>query len=715
MKFADPIWLIAGGAILLVLFGLYYRFDLRQRAALAEFASRHLLDKLTASFSPGRRRLKRALFATAIAFICIALARPQLGYHWEEQKQRGIDILFAIDTSKSMLTQDVTPDRLTRAKLAIIDLVDKLQGDRVGLIAFAGDAFLQAPLTLDYDAFHETLDAIDTSTIPRGGTDISSAINEAQVALGKESKNRKILVLVTDGEDLEARGIDAAKSAANDGLVIYTIGVGTPAGGLIPVPGANGGTDFVKDQSGQYVKSHLDESTLQQIARVTGGLYEPLGQHGEGLQAVYDQALAKLPKQDLSSRSQRVYDERFQWPLSVGILCLLASMLIGTRKRDRQTADRSQKQKAARTAPATVSVLALLGIVSQAHASPQSAEQAYKQGDYPTAEKQYEEAAAQHPDTAPLQFDLGAAAYKSGEYDTALPAFEKALDTDQLGVQQQAYYDMGNTQYRIGQKTEQSSPQDTIKAWQNAIQAYNAALKLKPDDADAKFNRDLVQKKLDQLQKQQPQNQQKQDQQQQNQNQNQDQQNQQNQQNQQQQSGSQPQNQQNNQSGQQNQNQNQSQGGQDSQANNQQNQNQSGSQQQQAQNGNPQNQNGQQGQQGQQSGQQQTAGNQNQNQSGQDQQQGNNGDQNSQQLAQNGMKPAGPRGATIPDKDDKDSGKSQSGENAAAAADKPGEMSAQEAKDLLDSLKNGEHVLSATADARNNANHSPDEQVLKDW
>ena len=177
MKFAEPIWLIAGLVVIGAMVWLYRRFDRRQRAALAEFASSHLLAKLTASFSPGRRTVKRALFVAALAFTFLALARPQLGYHWEEEKQRGIDILFAIDTSKSMLTQDVSPDRLTRAKLAIIDLVKKLDGDRVGLIAFAGDAFLQAPLTLDYDAFLESLDAIDTGTIPRGGTDVASAIH----------------------------------------------------------------------------------------------------------------------------------------------------------------------------------------------------------------------------------------------------------------------------------------------------------------------------------------------------------------------------------------------------------------------------------------------------------------------------------------------------------------------------------------------------------
>jgi Ca-activated chloride channel family protein len=695
MKFAEPIGLLLGLAVIAVLLGCYRRFDARQRAALAEFASSHLLDRLTASFSPGRRRLKRALFVLAIAFAFLALARPQWGFHWEEQKRQGIDILFAVDTSKSMLTQDVTPDRLTRARLAITDLVNKLDGDRVGLIAFAGDAFLQAPLTLDYNAFLESLDAVDTSVIPRGGTDIASAIREAQAAFGAGTKNRKILVLVTDGEDLEAKGIDAARAAARDGLTIYTIGVGSPSGGLIPITNGSGGTDFVKDASGQFVKSRLDESTLKQIAQVTGGLYEPLGQQGQGLQTLYHQALALLPKQNLASRTQKVYDERFQWPLAIGLACLLISMLIGTRRRRGRTPVRPQKGL---RAASTVGVFALMAMASSAQASPQSAEQAYKKGDFAVAEKQYEKAADQHPEAAPLQFNWGAAAYKSGEYDKALPAFQKALNTDRMDVQQQAYYDTGNTQYRLGQKTEKSAPQETIKTWQGAVQSYDAALKLKADDADARFNRDFVQKKLDQLQKQQ-----KQDQQNQKQDQKQDQKNQQSQQ----QPGSQ-QNQQNNQANQQKPN--QPQGGQASQAD----PKQSGSQQSQAQNGNRQNQNGPQGQpkDGSSSGQQQTAGSQDQKSpaNGQDEQQGKSGNGNSQ-LAQNNAKPVGPRGPTIPDKNPS----KQPPEGDEAETGTPGEMTAQEAKDLLNSLKNGEHALPVTADARNGANHPQDEQPLKDW
>ena len=504
MKFAEPSWLIAGLAIMALLLLLYRRFDRRQRAALAEFASSHLVAKLTSSFSPGRRRFKRALFMAAIAFTCVALARPQWGYHWIDEKERGIDILFAIDTSKSMLTQDVTPDRLTRAKLAITDFVRKLDGDRVGLIAFAGEAFLQAPLTLDYDAFQDTLDSIDVNTIPRGGTDISSAIEEAQAAFGKSQQNKKILVLITDGEDLEGSSVDTARAAAKDGLVIYTVGVGTASGGLIPVPNPNGGTDFVKDASGEYVKSHLDENTLTQIAGATGGIYEPLGQQGQGLGVIYDKALASMPKHELSSRRAKVYEERYEWPLAAGLVCLIASIMIGTRRRD---ADKGKPAFAGRAATAAAAILALMAIPTLARASAQSAESAYKKGDYTKAQSQYEEVAAQHPDVGPLQYDLGAASYKTGDFDTALPAFQKALGSDDIGVQQQAYYNMGNTQYRLGQKTEKSSPQDTIKQWQSAVQSYDAALKLKPDDADAKFNRDFVEKKLEKLQKQNPQKQ----------------------------------------------------------------------------------------------------------------------------------------------------------------------------------------------------------------
>jgi len=515
MNFAEPLWLIVGLAACTFLLLRYRRFDRQQRAALTTFVSPHLLDQLTRSVSAGRRTLKHALVIAGVACTFVALARPQAGYRWEETHRKGIDILFAVDTSKSMLTQDVKPDRLTRAKMAVNDLVDKLDGDDVGLIAFAGEAFLQSPMTVDYDAFRESLNALDTSVIPRGGTDIASAIGEAQAAFRTEDNHDRILVLVTDGEDLEGNAVTAAEAAAKDGVKIFTVGVGTTAGELIPVPTENGGTEFVKDASGQFVKSRLDEPMLKKIAAVTGGMYEPLGQRGEGLTAIYSQGLAPFQRHDLASRQHRVYLEQFLWPLLVALCCFLAEFLIGTSKRRPRAAEAPMSRNAMRfaqrrptlvvpTATAAL-VLALLVCPGFVKASPQSAEEAYQKGDYAAAAQQYQAAAVKSPTNAELDFNIGSAAYKAAMFDKAAEAFQKSLATDQVNLQQNTYYNLGNTQYRQGQQTEKTNPQQTISTWQQAIQSYDAALQLKPDDADSRYNRDLVKKKLEKQQQQQQQ------------------------------------------------------------------------------------------------------------------------------------------------------------------------------------------------------------------
>jgi len=214
MKFAQPLWLVAGLIACAALVWRYRRFDAQQRNELAKFASASLIAQLTASVSPARRQFKRVLVIAGVACVAIALARPLVGFRWEETKRKGLDVMIAVDTSKSMLAQDVKPDRLTRAKMAVEDLLGKMDGDRVGLVAFAGSSFLQCPLTLDYDAFHQSLDALDTKIIPRGGTDIAAAIHETEAALEGNGNNERILVLLTDGEDLEGSALDAARAAA---------------------------------------------------------------------------------------------------------------------------------------------------------------------------------------------------------------------------------------------------------------------------------------------------------------------------------------------------------------------------------------------------------------------------------------------------------------------------------------------------------------------
>ncbi|MGA7275500.1 MAG: VWA domain-containing protein, partial [Candidatus Udaeobacter sp.] len=494
MQFAQPIWFFAGLVACAALIWQYRCFDRRQRIALAHFVGARLLPKLTSSISASRKLVKRILFMLGVAFIFVALARPQAGFEFQETHRKGLELLFAIDTSKSMLAQDVKPDRLTRAKLAVTDLVAKLNGDGIGLIAFAGSSFLQCPVTLDYDAFQESLDALDVNVIPKGGTDIASAIHEAEAVFKTRTASDKILILITDGEDLGGEAINAAQSAAKNGLKIFTVGVGSTTGELVPVPSETGETDFVKDENGKPVKSRLDETTLKKIAESTDGIYQPLGAQGEGLMNIYDRGLAGFKREDLKAREAKVPLEKFHWALLAALACFVGELLIGNRRRVRASN--------LRPATAAAALIILAGVASTNAALPQSAEQAYQKGDFTKSQRDYAASVAKDPSKAELQFNTGSAAYKAGDYAQAASGFEKSLKTGQVPVQQNAYYNLGNTKYRLGQKTEKENPQETIKTWEEAVKSYDTALQIKADDADAKHNRDLVKRKIEQLKKQ---------------------------------------------------------------------------------------------------------------------------------------------------------------------------------------------------------------------
>jgi len=511
MQFAHPIWLLAGVAACGILALSFYFFQKKSTAALQKFASGHLLEKLTLGVSTRKRIIKRVILVLAVAAIFVALARPQMGFQWKEVKRKGIDILMAVDTSRSMLAEDVKPNRLERSKFGIMDFVAKLGGDRVGLLPFAGTAFLMCPLTLDYDAFRNSLEALDTEIIPQGGTDLANAIYEAEAAFQNDA-NHKILVLVTDGEDLEGAAISAATEAAERGLTIYTVGVGTPSGELIPL--TTGGKDgvFVKDETGQPVKSRLDETMLQKIAEVTGGRYEPLGQQAEGLETIYREKLSLVPKQDLAERMQRVPIERFQWPLMLALILLLAEFAISDRKRSRKNFPviktayrRIRRDKACLVSTVLVLLAILLLGFRGAHASPGGAEAAYKAGDYGLAVETYRSETQKAPENPQLQFNLGTAAYKGKRYPEALAAFGQALNVQDIALQNQSYYNTGNTLYRQGEETEKQNPKQTIQHWEASIQAYDNALKLKPEDQDAEFNKEFVKKRLEAFKKDQKQ------------------------------------------------------------------------------------------------------------------------------------------------------------------------------------------------------------------
>ncbi len=318
--------------IILFLVFFYVWAARARRAAMERFAHKELLEQLSSRLDYGKRFLKTLLMILAVAFIIFALMRPQWGFHWEEVKRKGVDILIALDTSKSMLAEDVKPSRFQRSKLAIRDLVRRLKGDRIGLIAFSGSAFLQCPLTLDYGGFLLSLDNTGIDTIPKGGTSITSAIREAIKSYEGGQKKYKVLVIITDGEDHEGDPEQAAEEARKDGIAIFCIGIGTKEGDIIPVTDESGQKSYLKDNQGNVVKSRLDETSLQKIALKTGGVYVRATNAEFGLDMIYRDRISKMEKRELETKMNKHYEERFQLFLWIALLLLAVEYCISENK-----------------------------------------------------------------------------------------------------------------------------------------------------------------------------------------------------------------------------------------------------------------------------------------------------------------------------------------------------------------------------------------------
>jgi Ca-activated chloride channel family protein len=332
--FAEPHWLWLAVLAPLVLAALQRYSAWARRKQLAQIAAPHFVGELTRTVSPVRRALKQALLVLAAAGVGLALARPQWGEQTEVSHLFGQDTVFILDCSRSMLASDVVPSRLQRAKLAILDYIQRRGHGRIGLVAFAGQAFLQCPLTFDYGAFQEALMAIDDKTIPVPGTDVGRALDEATHAMDK-TQRPKLLVLLTDGEDLEQGGVRTAEALGKEGVVVFTVGVGTPAGGEIQLVNEQGKPEFVRDSRGEVVCSRLDEPTLRAIAQATHGTYYPLGPVGEGLAKV-QLAVENLNVGSASSPARKLGVDRFHWPVAAVLVLLVAESLVGTRRHLRE-------------------------------------------------------------------------------------------------------------------------------------------------------------------------------------------------------------------------------------------------------------------------------------------------------------------------------------------------------------------------------------------
>ena len=441
-----------------------------------------------------------------LALAIVSLAQPRWGYTFEDVKRKGLDLLVAVDTSRSMLSNDVQPNRLERVKLAIQDLINELQGDRVGLIAFAGRAFLQAPLTIDYDAVIEAVNDLDTKTIPEGGTNISSAITLATQSFGKSAMGNRALIIFTDGEELSGDAVKTAKAAADAGVRIFTVGVGTPQGSLIPVTGDNGETSFVKDSAGQVVKSKLDDKRLREIAEATGGFYLHLENGPRTMQQVQNEGLAKMQAAEMDVRLSRRPIERYEWPLGAALIALALSILIPERKRSsasaRSCACPQCRRVASQAEPvkAAAAAVALLMLLCSSVFATAPGINAYQQGKFEDAYKEFQDTLKSHPQSRAedeLQFDSGAAAYKLKDYNKALESFSQALLTPDTGLQSKGHYNLGNTLYQRGEM--QKSDDKKLSDWTNALDHYEQTLKLDPQNKEAKDNYEYVKRKIDEL------------------------------------------------------------------------------------------------------------------------------------------------------------------------------------------------------------------------
>lgn len=340
MRFGEPMyfhffWLM----IPLVLF-LMSGFK-KKRALIQNFCGPLMAQRLVPDAVWKNQKRRSTFLLLALFFGLLSLTQPRWGYQWEEIRSEGVDIIVALDVSNSMLAQDVKPNRLKRAQREISDLLNLMNGDRVGLVAFAGTAFLQCPLTLDYSAARIFLETLDSDLIPVQGTALGTAIRTAVQAFSQKEKKSKALILITDGEDQEGDAQSAALFAQEQGVKIFVIGVGAEQGAPIPAP--EGG--FKKDSNGEVVLTKLNESALIEIARVTQGGYVRSISGDMDLETIYFQNLKQnVTQKELNVDKRKRWQERFQWPAFLALLCLgFAALLNESRQKASEEEDFSQK------------------------------------------------------------------------------------------------------------------------------------------------------------------------------------------------------------------------------------------------------------------------------------------------------------------------------------------------------------------------------------
>ncbi len=502
MSFAHPQWL---NALFLVpaLAALFLYGARRRRRSLVEFTG----DRLAESLAPGRnwrKALSKAVLrAGGYSLLVIALAGPQLGSQLVKVERVGIDLVIALDTSTSMLAEDMKPNRLERAKQEIVDFIQGLKGDRVGIVVFAGDAFALCPLTVDYDAALMLVQTADVDVVSEPGTALERAIEKSAALFPQTGKTDRVIILVTDGEGHEGDAVAEAKKAAEKDIRVYTIGIGNPSGDIIPLRGTDGSIGgYKKDDTGETVLTRLDEKTLEDVARSTGGRYFPATREGLELKVLYRE-ISGMEQKAIKGEFLERKKDRFAWFLAGAFLLLgldVATLANGSAKKR----GKGRVLHTGRSAAILIVVLAFMASPAAAAKVDgkrvKSGNQYYRSGEYEKALVLYKEALG---DTTKLPEHAEGVTYNEANtfhmmnrYPEALGKYHESVseDTVQTG---RMLYNRGNTLSKMGNLSE-------------AAESYMQALRYLPDDADARHNLELALRMMQENKEKQEQQQQQQ-------------------------------------------------------------------------------------------------------------------------------------------------------------------------------------------------------------
>lgn len=468
-RFEDPIYLYL--LVLIPILALIRFITYRnQKKRLRRFGEPALLKELMPDVSRFRPLVKFWLLQAALALLIVMLARPQMGTKISQEKRVGIETIIVMDISNSMMAEDVSPSRLDRSKMMVENLVDHFSNDKIGLIVFAGDAFVQLPITSDYVSAKMFLSSIDPSMIATQGTDIARAVEMASHSFTQEEGVGKAIVVITDGEDHEGGALEAAKAAKDNGMRVYVLGVGSPDGAPIPIPGTN---DYMKDNAGNTVMSALNEEMCKQIAQVGGGAYIHV-QNNSAAQEQLDNELDKLSKKETTATIYSEFDEQFQ---AFGILALLL-LIVEICILDRRNPLLKNISFFGKKKVATLLML-LLAMSASAQTDRQYIRQGnrlFHRGDYANAEVSYRKALEKNPKNPQATFNLGNALMAQKKDSAAVEQFQSATRLESNPLRKaQAFHNIGV----ICQ---------THKMYGEAIEAYKNSLRLNPNDDESRYN-----------------------------------------------------------------------------------------------------------------------------------------------------------------------------------------------------------------------------------